>query len=120
MTILSLYIPVISSNTTVDFVKKIFNTKKIGKVERVDFVKNVVKNRYEAFIHFQEWFNTDEANTLQDDIVNPDTKTRFVYSNTNKFWPLLVNKNPHKRINNPTYKIVSSNDMKLKCFIQLL
>ena len=45
-----------------------FDQHKIGKVMRVDFVKNIAKNRREAFIHFDEWYTTDESFKLQQDI----------------------------------------------------
>ena len=93
--VLSLYIPVISKTTSEAYIKKMFTSNKIGKIMRVDFVFNKAKNRNEAFIHFDEWFNTTESMALKEDILNPDTKTRFKYNESNKFWPLLVNKNAH-------------------------
>ena len=56
--ILSLYVPIISNSTSEAYIKKMFNIKKIGKIMRVDFVKNIAKNRREAFIHFEEWYDT--------------------------------------------------------------
>lgn len=110
--VLSLYIPVISVFTTEAYIKKIFKNKNIGKILRVDFVKNIEKNRREAFIHFDEWFDTDEAKKLQNDVNTKDKKTRFVYNEDGKFWPLLVNKNPHKRVNNPKYEMLTSNNVR--------
>ena len=113
--VLSLYIPIISKNISEEYVKKMFDTNKIGKIMRVDFVFNKEKNRNEAFIHFDEWFDTPESNALKEDILNPDTKTRFNYNKTNnRFWPLLVNKNAHKRVNNPKYEIIDSSKLKLE------
>ena len=51
-----------------------FAKKNIGKIAHVDFVKNIAKNRREAFLHFEEWFNNEEANNLKEDILNKDTK----------------------------------------------
>tara|TARA_X000000368_G_scaffold417606_1_gene414485 strand:+ start:2624 stop:3079 length:456 start_codon:yes stop_codon:yes gene_type:complete len=112
MSVLSLYIPIISENITETFITKVFSDKNIGKILRVDFVHNNVKNRREAFIHFDEWFNSNESSSLKEDILNPDTKTQFVYGVSNKFWPLLVNKNAHKRNNNPNYTVLKSDDIK--------
>jgi len=112
MSVLSLYIPVITDAASEQFIKKMFKTNNIGTILRVDFVKNKEKNRREAFIHFDEWFTTDESKTLQEDILNPDTRTRFKYTKSGKFWPLLVNKNPHKRVNNPKYEILTDADIK--------
>ena len=107
--VLSLYIPIISKTTTEAYIKKMFDSNKIGKIMRVDFVFNKSKNRNEAFIHFDEWFNTSESNALKEDILNPNTKTQFKYSTTTtKFWPLLVNRNAHKRINNSNYEVINS------------
>jgi hypothetical protein len=112
MSVLSLYIPIISENITETFITKVFSDKNIGKILRVDFVHNNVKNRREAFIHFDEWFDSNESSSLKEDILNPDTKTQFVYGVSNKFWPLLVNKNAHKRNNNPNYTVLKSDDIK--------
>tara|TARA_B100001093_G_scaffold295960_1_gene282234 strand:- start:926 stop:1399 length:474 start_codon:yes stop_codon:yes gene_type:complete len=110
--VLSLYIPVISVFTTEAYIKKIFKNKKIGKVLKVDFVKNIEKNRREAFIHFDEWFDTNEAKKLKEDVNTENKKTQFIYNETGKFWPLLVNKNPHKRVNNPKYEMLNSNNVR--------
>ena len=102
-TVLSLYIPVIQDNITEAYIKRQFENHEIGKILRVDFVKNISKQRREAFVHFDEWYDNPTSRALQDDIKNPDTQTRFVYMGT-KFFPLLVNKNAHKRVNNPNYE----------------
>jgi len=110
--IISLYVPVISELTSEAYIKKMFANKNIGKISRVDFVKNIAKNRREAFIHFEEWFANEEANSLKEDILNNNTKTRFNYNDSNKFWPLLVNKNPNKKEANPNYIILNSEEVK--------
>lgn len=110
--VLSLYIPVISVFTSEAYIRKVFKAMNIGKVLKVDFVKNLEKNRREAFIHFNEWFDTDEAKKLQEDVNNVNKKTQFIYNESGKFWPLLVNKNPHKRVNNPKYEMLNSNNIK--------
>jgi len=112
--VLSLYIPIISKTTSEAYIKKMFDSNKIGKIMRVDFVFNKAKERTEAFIHFDEWFDTSESNALKEDILDPNTKTRFKYSTTTtKFWPLLVNKNAHKRVNNPSYEVLDSSKLML-------
>jgi hypothetical protein len=110
--IISLYVPVISELTSEAYIKKMFANKNIGKISRVDFVKNIAKNRREAFIHFEEWFANEEANSLKEDILNNNTKTRFNYNDSNKFWPLLVNKNPNKKEANPNYIILDNEEVK--------
>lgn len=110
--LLSLYVPIISESTSEAYIKKMFANKNIGKIARVDFVKNIAKNRREAFLHFEEWYTNEEANNLKEDILNNDTKTRFKYSNSEKFWPLLVNKNPNKKEANPNYVILDNAEVK--------
>ena len=110
--ILSLYVPIISESISELYIKKMFNNKNIGKIARVDFVKNIAKNRREAFIHFDEWYINEEANNLKEDILNNDTKTQFKYNDSNKFWPLLVNKNPNKKEANPNYVILDNEEVK--------
>ena len=108
---LSLYIPVVQDHITEAYVKRQFKDHNIGKVMRVDFVKNIQKNRREAFVHFDEWFDNEKSRNLQEDIKNPETKTRFIYHDR-KFFPLLVNKNAHRRVNNPAYEVIKSEDIK--------
>ena len=110
--LLSLYVPIISDSTSEAYIKKMFANKNIGKIARVDFVKNIAKNRREAFIHFEEWYTNEEANKLREDVLNNDTKTRFKYSNSEKFWPLLVNKNPNKKEANPNYVVLENAEVK--------
>ena len=111
MSVLSLYIPVISNTTSESYIRKIFNQKKIGNILRVDFVKNLEKNRREAFIHFDEWFDTEESKKLKEQIMSSNSNTRFVYNDSGKFWPLLVNKNAHRRVNNPNYETIKTKDV---------
>tara|TARA_B000000441_G_C21628954_1_gene282234 strand:- start:304 stop:723 length:420 start_codon:yes stop_codon:yes gene_type:complete len=112
--VLSLYIPVIQEKTSEEYIKSIFIKKNIGKILRVDFVVNMKKNRREAFIHFDEWYDNEECKKLKDDIMDPNTKTKLYHTNE-RFWPILVNKNPHKRIINPDYKILSNHEVKIVC-----
>ena len=110
MSVLSLYIPIIR-NTSEEYIIKMFKTHNIGKVMRVDFVYNKAKNRREAFVHFDEWFTSEESKQLQEDILDPNTKTQFKYQGE-KFWPLLVNKNAHARVHNPNYEILDKAEVK--------
>ena len=119
MSVLSLYLPIISQNITEAFIIKAFSEKNIGKILRVDFVHNKVKDRREAFIHFDEWFNSTEASALKEDILNPNTKTQFVYGLSNRFWPLLVNKNAHKRNVNSNYTVLKASDIKTEFKVSL-
>jgi hypothetical protein len=119
MSVLSLYIPIIDAETSEQYIIKMFQEHNIGKVMRVDFVKNTVKNRREAFLHFDEWFDNDESKALREDILEPTTKSRLVYCGT-KFWPLLVNKNAHSRVPNPNYEVLKSEEVKSAFKTQVL
>ena len=112
--VLSLYIPIILKNTSEEYIKATFSKKNIGKILRVDFVINVKKNRREAFIHFDEWYENEECKKLKDDIMDPTTKTKLYHTN-DRFWPILVNKNAHKRIDNPDYRIINNHEVKIVC-----
>ena len=112
MSVLSLYIPIIAESISEEYIKKMFKTHNIGLILRVDFVKNLLKNRREAFVHFDEWYNSEESKKMKEDILNPNTKTRFVYNESGKFWPLLINKNAHKRVDNPNYEVLNKSEMK--------
>jgi hypothetical protein len=113
MSLLSLYIPIISEKTSEDYIKSVFVKKNIGKILRVDFVFNIQKNRREAFIHFDEWFKAQESNEFKEDVLNADTNTKL-YHTDKRFWPILVNKNPHKRVNNSNYTIIKTNEVKVE------
>ena len=118
MSVLSLYIPIISESTSEDYIKSSFQKKNIGRILRVDFVHNIQKNRREAFIHFDEWFDTTECIELKESILNPNIKAKLYHTNE-RFWPLLVNKNAHKRNNNPNYKVLENYEVKTACATSL-
>lgn len=99
---MSLYIPVIQRTITDAFVKKVFAEKDIGQVSRVDFVYNKAKNRHEAFVHFDHWFDTEPANQLKASIIDNTIKSKIYYSDK-QFWPILINKNPYTKTFNPKY-----------------
>ena len=94
--IASIYIPLIAQDVNEAYVVSAFHTGGIGKVSHVDFVINKQKMRREAFVHFEEWYDTDEANALKTQLEcgkETGQNTRFKHSKL-KYWPLLVNKNP--------------------------
>ena len=114
MSVLSLYIPIISESTSEDYIKSSFEKNNIGKILKVDFVHNIQKNRREAFIHFDEWFDTTECVELKESILDPNVKAKLYHTNE-RFWPLLINKNAHKRNNNPNYKVLENTEVKTAC-----
>lgn len=101
----SIYIPFMDNTTTSDYITKCFHEKNVGKVDHVDFVINKQKHRREAFVHFSEWYNTDDAVKLKGDLeVNQVTgkQCRFVH-NGSQYWPILLNKKPLEK-NSPERK----------------
>lgn len=97
MASISFYIPVIADGIREDFIAKIFKQKNIGIVERVDFVLNKQKVRREAFVHFKEYFDNGDANTIKAAISDggdmPALPYKFYYKE-GRYWALLPNKNP--------------------------
>tara|TARA_B100001769_G_C22019893_1_gene548042 strand:+ start:573 stop:1040 length:468 start_codon:yes stop_codon:yes gene_type:complete len=99
---LSLYIPILRDNETDLNIKTVFKTQNLGEVEHVDFVRNKLKNRREAFVHFKVWYDNDNVTKFMKCLNNPQTNTR-VYHTDNKFWPVLVNRNANPENKNPNY-----------------
>jgi hypothetical protein len=60
---LSIYIPVVLSGITEEFVQEVFETHNIGTVSHVDMVFNGKK--YSAYVHFSEWKYNHMANELE-------------------------------------------------------
>lgn len=107
----SLYIPIIKPDITHEFIQKCFHEHDIGKVSHVDFVFNKQKSRREAFVHFSEWYNTENADNLKYKLENSSLsgeKCRFVYNTElSQYWPILINKKPLEK-NSPERR---SNDV---------
>ena len=99
---LSLYIPIVHDNDTELKIKTVIKTQQFGEVDHVDFVRNKVKNRREAFVHFKVWYDNDNVAEFIKCLNNPETKTRIYHTN-NKFWPVLVNRNTNPENKNPNY-----------------
>ena len=99
---LSLYIPIVHETDTELKIKTVIKTQKLGEVDHVDFVRNKVKNRREAFVHFKVWYENDNVTEFIKCLNNPETKTRIYHTN-NKFWPVLVNRNTNPENKNPNY-----------------
>lgn len=98
----SIYIPVIRVKTTEEFIKNVFHYKNIGEVQKVDFVFNKVKQRYEAFVEFKIYEHSQDANNFINSIENLEEQTKLFY-NENNYWPILKNRNPGKKVVNHDY-----------------
>lgn len=108
-TITSLYVPIVGSAITEEYIKYIFDTKNIAMVDRVDFVFNHVKGRREAFIHINHWKEGDLNNQIQQSLLKKNNyKFYFDENNTKSFWPLLITINPvqpEQRKSNEIYSL---------------
>jgi len=94
----SIYIPFVDSRLTEKDVINTFDYYNICNVSRVDFVEIPEKtNVCHAFIHVNNWYNSNNASIAFWDITNKGSY-KFYYSqsqsNSNAFWLLLPNKNP--------------------------
>jgi hypothetical protein len=95
----SIYIPFVDSRFTENDVINTFEYYNICNVSRVDFVEIPEKtNVCHAFIHVNNWYNSNNASIAFWDITNKGSY-KFYYSllsqsNSNSFWLLLPNKNP--------------------------
>lgn len=66
---LSLYLPSIDEDVTQLTLTKLFQSNKIGLIERVDFVYNT-KGVRQAFIHLSKWFDSEANRELQKKILD--------------------------------------------------
>lgn len=94
----SIYIPFVDSRLTEKDVINTFDYYNICNVSRVDFVEIPEKtNVCHAFIHVNNWYNSNHASLAFWDITNKGSY-KFYYSqsqsSSNAFWLLLPNKNP--------------------------
>ena len=89
--IMSLYIPRVFENIDEKKIIKTFETLLLGKVNHVDFVTKMGKNRVykSAYIHFDYWFNNVAADNFQDKI-RKNKEARIVYDDP-WFWVVLEN-----------------------------
>lgn len=95
---ISIYIPFVDSRLTEKDVINTFDYYNICNVSRVDFVEIPEKtNVCHAFIHVNNWYNSNNASLAFWDITNKGSY-KFYYSqsqsSSNAFWLLLPNKNP--------------------------
>jgi hypothetical protein len=90
MAIMSLYVPSMLENVTLDTISRIFAILDLGLVSRVDFryKENGAKS---AYIHFSYWFDTVASQNLREKIIRNESPVRLVYDEPH-YWILLENK----------------------------
>ena len=94
---LSIYIPRIFNNITVERIRNCFHSLSIGVVSRIDLIdrdsdQHDNKTRM-AFVHFKSWCDNPSSKNLREKIQNPKEMAKIVYDDP-YYWILLPNKNP--------------------------
>ena len=94
---LSLFIPrIVPEWACKDMIVDKFKALDIGIINRVDFLEkhntNGVKY-FQAFLHFDYWYDNDVARNIQDRIYESESNARLVYDQ-HWYWILLKNNNP--------------------------
>lgn len=86
----------------VDFMTRQFVTKNIGTIKRIDLHSRQNSAGYWyyiAFVHFNEWYDSQESQQLNADILQQGTKAEFWFSENN-YW--ICNKNTKPASEPPT------------------
>jgi hypothetical protein len=92
---LSLYIPRVIGSITEQFIIQYFTSQNIGKVIKVDFIKIENKKKdgktfNSVYIHFEEWFQSENAILFQQEIYGPNKQIKVVYDGP-WYWYVLEN-----------------------------
>lgn len=90
---ISLFIPRVYVNYTEEMVKDAFE-ERIGSVKNVDFIIKSAKDGttyHAAYIHFYEWYDTEDTRKFQELVRNPEKEARIVYDKP-WYWIVLENK----------------------------
>ena len=86
---LSLYIPFIRDNVSLESFQETFERMRIGKVSSVDFVLNAKNPLREAFVHFEVFYDTQEAYEFQTNLMR-EQKMKIWYEDK-CFWSISEN-----------------------------
>jgi hypothetical protein len=83
----TLCIPRILSNVTKEYITNVFNNLNLGKIHRIDIIRN--KNSCnKVFIHFSKWNNNDNADIVKNRLlIGKDVK--IVHSEP-WFWKIVA------------------------------
>jgi len=91
---ISLFIPHVYGNYTIEMVRDVFDDMNIGLVKNVDFVPKMGrdgKSYNAAYIHFYEWHDNSVARNLQEQVLNPNKEACVMYDDP-WYWIVLENK----------------------------
>lgn len=86
---LSLYIPFIRDDVCLDTFLRTFHQLNIGKVSYVDFIQSQENSLREAFVHFEEYYNTKEAYDFQ--VLLMTEQRAKVWYDGRAFWSISEN-----------------------------
>ena len=90
---MSLFVAYVFPNIGLHRIINIFQDAKLGVVSRIDFIKKIDKNGKpfnNIYVHFDRWFESEEAQKFQDSIKDPEAKTTLQYDGP-WFWIVLEN-----------------------------
>lgn len=79
-----------------EFIAKQFHFQRIGKVERIDVLKKQTAQGFDyfiAFVHFEHWYDTQQAKDLQVQISTDGIKAKLQF-HENWYWIVNENKTP--------------------------
>ena len=90
---MSLYIPHVFANISKEFISETFETLRIGKVNKIDFVYKLGKDApyNTAYVHFENWYDNTAAYNFQQRVLNPEKEARLIYDEP-WYWIVLENK----------------------------
>lgn len=86
---LSLYIPFVRDDVTLELFREAFHEQNIGKVSVVDFIVKADSPLREAFVHFELFYNTKQAYDFQ---LTLESEQRIrIFYNERTFWSISKN-----------------------------
>ena len=90
---MSLFIAYVFPNISIQRIINIFEDANLGIVKHVDFIKKVDKKGKSfnnIYVHFDRWFESEQAQQFQDSIRDPEARTTLQYDEP-WFWIVLEN-----------------------------
>lgn len=86
---LSLYIPFVRDDVSLETFRQTFHQRNIGEVSTVDFITKADSLLREVFVHFSSFYNTKEAYEFQ---LTLESEQRIrIYYNDSTFWSISKN-----------------------------
>ena len=110
---ISLYIPHVFANIGKEKIINTFHITNIGKVSNVDFVAkmgNDGRPYNSAYIHFDNWYNTDSAYHFQERVLDSEKEAKLIYDEP-WYWIVLENKAKKHMPGDRKPRIIIDNDL---------